>query len=215
LAAADAHFFGRGQLFLAILVCFVALRPFARTVFTRGNEIWSEQSYFGGMDAIALGCLTALLVNRVHFSRTVLRIGAVMGATLILAILVGLRLIRVSLIGESGLDMSIIALGTCMVMVAAAQPEWRGPQVLAPLLRLGQRSYEVYLTHMFVVFAFFAIFVYYGSPILAVPLLFVAAVVGAAAVGDIVARFFSEPVNRMLRELWSEGPRRLGSVSDS
>jgi peptidoglycan/LPS O-acetylase OafA/YrhL len=166
------------------------------------------------MDAIALGCLTALLVCRVHFSRTALRAMAVAGATLIVSILVGFRLTYVPLIAKSGLDMTIIAMGTCMVIIAAAQTQWKGPRLLAPLLRLGQCSYEVYLTHMFVVFAFFAIFVKYGSPIWSVPLLFVATVVVAAAAGDLVARFFSEPVNRLLRERWSHGRRPLASVNE-
>jgi peptidoglycan/LPS O-acetylase OafA/YrhL len=208
-----ARVFGRGKFFLPMLVCFVALGPFARTIFARGNEIWAEQSYLGGMDAIALGCLTALLVGRVHFSPTALRAIAIAGITLILSILVGLRLTYVPLIAESGLDMTIIALGTCMVIIAAAQTQWKGPRLLAPLLRLGQCSYEVYLTHMFVVFAFFAIFVKHGSPIWSVPLLFVATVVVATAAGDIVARFFSEPLNRKLREHWSNGPRQLTSIS--
>ncbi len=167
------------------------------------------------MDAIALGCLTALLVRRVHFSRTALRAVATTGATLILSILVGLRLTYVPPIAKSGLDMTVIALGTCMVIIAAAQTQWKGPRLLAPLLRLGQCSYEVYLTHMFVVFAFVAIFVKYGNPIWSVPLLFLATVVVAAAAGDVVARFLSEPLNRMLRERWSDGRRQLGSVSDS
>jgi peptidoglycan/LPS O-acetylase OafA/YrhL len=210
-----ARFFGRSNFFPSILLCFVVLGPFARTIFARGNDIWAEQSYLGGMDAIALGCLTALLVCRVRFSRSALRAIAVAGATLILSILVGLRLTYVPLIAKSGLDMTVIALGTCMVMIAAAQTQWKGPRLLAPLLRLGQCSYEVYLTHMFVVFAFFAIFVKYGNPIWSVPLLFLATVVVAAAAGDVVARFFSEPLNRMLRERWSDGRRQLGSVSDS
>jgi peptidoglycan/LPS O-acetylase OafA/YrhL len=210
-----ARFSTRSNLFPSILFCFVALGPFARTIFARGNEIWSEQSYLGGMDAIALGCLTALLVSRVNFSRTALRALAVAGATLIVSILVGLRLTYVPSIAESGLDMTIIALGTCMVIIGASQTQWQGPRLLAPLLRLGQCSYEVYLTHMFVVFAFFAIFMKYGNPIWSVPLLFVATIVVAAAAGDIVARFFSEPLNRMLRERWGDGRRQLGGVSDS
>ncbi len=207
--------FCRGNFFSSILLCFVALGPFARTLFARGNEVWSEQSYLGGMDAIALGCLTALLVSRVRFSRTALPAMAMAGTTLILSILVGLRITRVPLIADSGLDMTIIALGTCLVIIAAAQTRWKGPRVLAPLLRLGRCSYEVYLTHMFVVFGFFGIFMKCGSPIWSVPLLFVSTVVVAAAAGDLVARFFSEPLNRMLREHWSDGPRQLGSVSDS
>jgi peptidoglycan/LPS O-acetylase OafA/YrhL len=199
-----ARFLARRSLFPLLLLCFVALGPFARTIFAGGNDIWSEQSYLGGMDAIALGCLTALLVRRVHFSRKVLGALAVAGTTLILSILVGLRLVQVPLIGETGLDMTIIAIGTCMVIIAAAQTQWKAPRLLAPLLRLGQSSYEVYLTHMFVVFAFFALFTKAGSPIWSVPLLFAVTVVVAAAVGEIVARFFSEPLNRMLRERWSK-----------
>ena len=204
----------RNTVFVSILLCFVALGPFARTVFARGNEIWSEQSYLGSMDAIALGCLTALLASRVSFSRTALRAMALAGMTLIVSILLGLRLIDIPSIGRSGLDMTIIAVGTCMVIVAAAQTQWRGPRLLAPLLRLGRCSYEVYLTHMFVVFALFEIFMRSGHPIWAVPLLFVVTVVVAGAAGYVVARFFSEPLNRMLRERWSDGRRQLGSVSD-
>ena len=200
------------RLFPAILLCFVALGPFARTIFAHGNDIWSEQSYLGSMDAIALGCLTALLVGRVSFSRLALRAFAVAGAALIVFILFGLRLFYVPLITTPGLDMTIIALGTCLIMIAAAQTHWQGPRLLAPLLRLGQRSYEVYLTHMFVVFAMFAIFVKFGSPLWCVPVLFVTTIVVAAGTGEIVARFFSEPLNRMLRERWSHGSRQLGSV---
>jgi peptidoglycan/LPS O-acetylase OafA/YrhL len=210
-----ALFFSRRNLFPAILVCFVALGPFARTVFARGNDIWSEQSYLGSMDAIALGCLTALLVRRVRFSCIALRAFTAVGATLIAFILVGLRLFYVPLITKPGLDMTIIALGTCMIMIAAAQTHWKGPRALAPLLQLGQRSYEVYLTHMFVVFALFAIFVKFGSPLWCVPVLFGTTIFVAAGTGDIVARFFSEPLNRMLRERWSHGARQLDSVEFS
>src|SRR6266436_3286501 len=70
-----ARLFGRGKLFIAALLGFVALGPFARTVFTHGNETWKEYSYLGGMDAIALGCLTALVVRRFPFPRNVLRSG--------------------------------------------------------------------------------------------------------------------------------------------
>src|ERR1700720_1193993 len=86
-----ARFSSRRNFFLSILLCFVALGPFARTIFGGGNEIWSGQSYLGGMDEIALGCLTALLVSRVVFSRAALRALAVAGGTLIVSILVGLR----------------------------------------------------------------------------------------------------------------------------
>src|SRR5271168_4872498 len=64
--------FGRSKLFFGILFSLVALGPFARTVFAHGNEIWEEYSYLGGMEGIALGCLTALIVSRTRLSRRAL-----------------------------------------------------------------------------------------------------------------------------------------------
>jgi peptidoglycan/LPS O-acetylase OafA/YrhL len=73
-----------------------------------------------------------------------------------------------------------------------------------PLLHLGQHSYEIYLTHMFVVFALFALFQIIGSPMLAVAPLFIAVTVAAALLGQALARFYSEPLNAAIRTRWSE-----------
>jgi len=144
---------GRGKLLVAALLVFVALGPFGRTVFARGNEIWQECSYLGGMDAIALGCLTALVLSRTRFPPSVLRMAGAFGtALLIFSLCFSIRADAWGL-GRSGVDMTIVAIGTCMVIAAAAQTRWRSPCVMRPLQLLGQRSYEVYLTHMFVVFS--------------------------------------------------------------
>jgi peptidoglycan/LPS O-acetylase OafA/YrhL len=79
-------------------------------------------------------------------------------------------------------------------------------------LNLGQRSYEVYLTHMFVVFAFFHVFLATGEHLAAVPVLFVAVILVAALLGQGVGRFYSEPMNRWLRARWGSGPDKLGSA---
>ena len=79
---------------------------------------------------------------------------------------------------------------------------------------LGQRSYEVYLTHMFVVFALFDLFVGRGKPMGAVPVLFVAVVLIAGVLGEVAARSYSDPLNRRLRNRSSDGPGRLGLVVD-
>jgi peptidoglycan/LPS O-acetylase OafA/YrhL len=80
------------------------------------------------------------------------------------------------------------------------------------MLKLGQRSYEVYLTHMFLVFALFQIFVAIGIPMVGVPVLFLVVILLSGLFGEFVARFYSEPANRFLRERWGEGANRLGSV---
>jgi len=207
-----ARFLGRGKLLLGVLLAFVVLGPFARTVLAHGNPVWQEYSYLGGMDAIALGVLTALLVARLRFSRTTLRMFAACGLAL-LALVLGFASVRFMWpVGRAGLDETILAIGTCLIIIAAAQTQWRSPRAFVPALLLGQRSYEVYLTHMFVVFAFFDWFVRLGKPMWLVPVLFVVSIALASVLGELVARLYSEPMNRLLRVKLDDVYDRLGSV---
>jgi peptidoglycan/LPS O-acetylase OafA/YrhL len=194
--------FTRGRLFLLLLTTFVALGPFARTLLAGGNEVWQQYSYLGGMDAIALGCLTALAVARFPLSSRILRRLAFVGVALLIFILGFPAQPANMALERAGLDMTVLALATCMVIVAVSQSNWKSPAILLPLCQLGQRSYEVYLTHMFVVFAFFHLFLLAGKPMFAVPLLFLAVIVVSALLGEAVARFYSEPLNHMIRSRW-------------
>ena len=198
--------------FVILLLGFVVLGPFARTVWAHGNEIWHEYSYLGSMDAIALGCLTAILVSRRRLSRRAVQIAAVIGTALVV---VCLGFSFTSFNGElerRGLDMSVLAIGTCLVIVAAEQTQWDSPRPLHPILNLGRRSYEIYLTHMFVVFVAFDVFLKAGKPRRGVPVFFVAVVVAGAALAELVARYYSEPMNRAIRRRFSKRYRSLGSV---
>jgi peptidoglycan/LPS O-acetylase OafA/YrhL len=203
--------FGRGKLFIALLLAFVAMGPFART-FTHGNEIWHEYSYLGSMDAISLGCLTALFVTKQRLSRSALWALASVGIA-ILVFSLGFSLTADSLgLAGNGLDMTVLAVGTCLLIAVAAQTHWKSPRLLSPLLRLGQRSYEVYLFHVFIVLALFQLFLAIGKPMGAVAVLFLAVILLSGVLGELVARLYSEPVNRWLRARWGDGPNRLGSI---
>jgi peptidoglycan/LPS O-acetylase OafA/YrhL len=211
-----ARLFGRGKLFIAVLLGFVALGPFARTVFTHGNEVWKEYSYLGGMDAIALGCLTALVVPRIRFSRNGLRAVWATGVAMLIFSLCFSMTSAARGLERSGLDMTVVGVGTCLVIAAVAQSKWKGPRIIGPLLSLGERSYEIYLTHMFVVFGVFGIFVWAGKPMWAVPMLFIGVIVAAGLLGEVVARFYSEPLNRAIRERFNArgGSSGVGEVRD-
>jgi peptidoglycan/LPS O-acetylase OafA/YrhL len=187
----------RRRLMVPLLCLFVVLGPFART---HGNTIWREKSYLGGMDAIALGCLTALLCARVQFPARVLRSFGACGAAFLIFVLGCGRLVYAWGLDSLGLGMTVLAIGTCLVMIAASQSQWKAPRFLSPLLDLGQRSYEVYLTHMFIVLALFHYFVILDKPLPAVPVLFVAGLVLSTLLGDGVARVYSEPMNRLIRQ---------------
>jgi peptidoglycan/LPS O-acetylase OafA/YrhL len=207
---------GREKFLFIILAVFVALGPIARTLLTHGNETWKEVSYLGGMDAIALGCLTALVLAKLHIApRASLSLG--LAGVCAVVFILGIAADD-NVLARSGLDMTVLAAGTCLIIGATAQPSREGAAhstgkgsvratrkrsvLLEPLRWLGRRSYEVYLTHMFVVMGFFHLFVAAGRHGGAVTPLFLAVVVFSGILGGIVARYFSDPLNRMLRHHW-------------
>ena len=91
----------------------------------------------------------------------------------------------------------------CVVVIAFAVLQGQGG------------SYEVYLTHVFVVLSLFNLFLAANKPMKAVPALFLGTILVASVLGDLAARGYSEPMNHWLRTLWEDGPKRLGSVIES
>jgi peptidoglycan/LPS O-acetylase OafA/YrhL len=102
-------------------------------------------------------------------------------------------------LGKSGLLMTLVGLGACFVMVAAVTSSWKAPRVFAPILEMGRRSYEIYLTHMFVVIGVFALFVKWGEPMRAVWWMFAVVILVATLLGWSVSVGYSERMNRWLR----------------
>ena len=207
-----AKLLGRGKLLLAVLVVFVVLGPFGRTVLTHSNPVWEEYSYLGGTDAIALGCLTALLLNRVRLTRGQIASCFVSGGFLCgFTLCFSLTADRMGL-NRTGLGMTLLALGTCLLIAGFAETRGRAPAVLQPLLRLGRHSYEIYLTHEFVVLGCFAVYKHSGEPLRGAWPMFAVVIPLAGILGEVVARGYSEPMNALLRRRLVRGQGRAGSV---
>jgi peptidoglycan/LPS O-acetylase OafA/YrhL len=181
------------------LLALVAAGPFARMPRFNPNPVWREYSYLGGMDAIALGCLAAMWTSERSFSPGVRRAAGWAGSALIVFVFCFADFASRIGLADLGLTFTVLAIGVALVVIAAVSSGWRAPRILAPLLVLGQRSYEVYLTHMFALLAVFGIFTKLGSPMRGVPVLFLATVCSAGVLGWWVGAFFAEPVNRALR----------------
>ena len=195
----------RGLLLLVLcLVAFVIMGPFARTVWTH-NEIWQEKTYLGGMDAIALGCLTALLtahLERRQLAKTHTGAGVLLGVQLAGC---GLMLLIaywppwhwLGTLGRYGLDGPLLPVGVSCVMLATVLRGKTGRTWTAPLRWFGRHSYEVYMTHEFLVVWGTLLVVRVGH---GAPWIWCLGILAATApLGWAVSRFLSEPANRWLR----------------
>ena len=183
---------------IALLMAFVAVGPFARTVLTR-NELWADYGYLSCMDAIALGCFSAMIAASVRFRPATLRALQIIGAALVLLIMTARPLVYAMHVYQLGLDMTCLALGTCFLQVAIAQRNRTGGLATAPVRWFGRNSYEVYLTHGFVVVWGIQIFTAAAIPVIWTPVFYLGLLGLSGLLGAVAARFYSEPLNRQLR----------------
>jgi peptidoglycan/LPS O-acetylase OafA/YrhL len=186
-------------LFFALLLCLIVAGPFPRSL-RETNAVWRDISYFGSMDGIAMGCLTALAVE--HFSKKNITRGILLaleaaGAFLLLWIFYWPTFHWMRFIARSGIYGTVLALGTCLILFASTLRRREGSRWTAPIRWIGRNSYEIYLTHEFIVIGMTLLYVrIHRGP----TLLWAAAVLGLAAIfGAYIAHTFSEPLNRTLR----------------
>ena len=207
-----ARLFRKQWLLVPLLALLVIAGPFARMKAFNPNPVWREYSYLGGMDAIALGCLTAMFLWKKQLSRAWIYSCVALGSGLLIFTL-GFSIQGNKWgLGRNGLNFTILAAGVGLLIVAASQSSWRSPRILSPLLILGQRSYEVYLTHMFAVLALFAAFVHFEKPLRGVLILFISAILAAGVLGWGVSVLYAEPMNRFIRRRTGTGKAALGAA---
>lgn len=187
---------------VSFLGVFVLVGPLARTVLSR-NQLWADYGYLSCMDAIAIGCFAAIAANRIVLSRKGRNVLQICGTAMIA--FVTLFRVQVRQVGlyRTGLDVTVLALGSALLLPTFLQNRTPGSRWLAPVRWFGRNSYEVYLTHMFVLFAVLPLVAKFDTAWRWVPLWYGLMACLAGALGELVARYFSEPMNRNLRRHWA------------
>lgn len=193
-------------LLFALAAALLVLGPWARSVWIT-TEIGQEKSYLGGMNAIAMGCLFALLCERMARAGRQ-RAGWLRGTELLGWVLIAwfatwprwhwLHSTN-RFLARHDLDDTLLPLGVCLVMLGSVLrgSGSGGGWFTAPIRWFGRHSYEVYLTHEFLVVVGVQAFLrWHGTR----PGLWTVAITALTApLGWAVARWFSEPLNRRLR----------------
>jgi peptidoglycan/LPS O-acetylase OafA/YrhL len=135
------------RLFILGLLILALSLPWTRAALA-GNEIWQEKAYLPGMSAIAFGVLTALLAQRwqpsKNFARTLLGFGAI---GLIGVFFFGSELWRTI----KDHMMLVLCVSACFLVFAADRLQMDPLLGFGWLAKMGRLSYEIYLSHMFIV----------------------------------------------------------------
>lgn len=169
------------------------------------NETWAEKATGPGLSAIALGIVAALATELAPVRRAAIPLRLLGLATLAAAL--GWEDVLIRLLGVGG-DLLALAAGTAALLVSlAVRPI--PPGRLKPLFWLapiGRRSYEIYLTHMFVVLAAVDLFRRTGSVGRLGHLWYPPIVLCAVVLGNLVAHLLSDPLDRAVRRTFGRAP---------
>jgi peptidoglycan/LPS O-acetylase OafA/YrhL len=185
---------------LVLLAGLASSLPFARAALA-SNEMWQEKAYLPGMAAIATGVLAALWVaSRRARPATWLVSGLGVAGTLLVGAVLLIEDLIWPVLGEA--TMLLLTGGTALLIAAFHRgwaERWTSAVSAGWLRSLGRLSYEVYLTHMFVVLSLVGLFRELGSPIGLGWLWFLPAVGLSWLLGMAVAKVLSVPAEQGLR----------------
>lgn len=191
----------RWWVLVPMLIVLALSLPWTRAALA-GNEIWQEKAYLPGMSAIATGVLGALLAQRwTSKHRGVAWLLSAIGVAGLYVVMVqGAWLWHLI---HNGYMLVLTGAALCLVWAShgMATPVARRPLPgFAWLRSWGRLSYEIYLTHMFVVFAVVRLSKAVGGDAAFGFLWYLPALPLCWLLGLLVERHVSTPAERWLRD---------------
>jgi len=188
------------RLFLGVLGVLVIVGPVSRTLLGDADP-WREYAYLSCTDAIAFGCIAALLTHRGALKAGSLRIALIAGSAIsILTIVLCNEDVHTGL-GRFGLDVTALELGVALMVMAFGSGVGNAAMARGTgwLRAIGRCSYEIYLFHMLIVLGLIATVRQMHVTRGAFPLWYGAMLCSSVLLGYLIARIYSEPLNRRIR----------------
>ncbi len=195
-------FLWRRRLLVPGLVLLAASLPVTRKAL-QGNEIWQEKAYLPGMAGIAMGVLAAVLAARFPPKRRWIVPSLCAVGTAGLLSIFFLENVLWPHLGD-GVMLVLTGAAACLCVAFHWQARGASPWKMRGfgwLRSFGRLSYEIYLTHMFVVFFVVGRFKSRGADLWWGFLWYAPAVVLAWLLGWLVARYVSTPSEKALRSV--------------
>lgn len=188
------------RLLIAPLLALIVAGPISRTLLA-DRDPWTDYAWLSCTDGIAFGCLAALACTRLRIPATLSRAALIAG--LAGALFVVIMRDTVARIGftDRGLHITMLELSVALMLLALGTGVGNRVASLGTgwLRRIGHQSYEIYLFHMIVVLGLMNLLLRTRATSHALPAWFAAMLLLSLGSGELIARRFSEPLNRRLR----------------
>jgi len=194
----------RKEIIYLVLLALIITGPFYR-LSLEGQKIWQSKAYLSCMDSIAVGCFFALISHKKILSTSVIRAFSIVGALLLVFVLMEKRGSSFTFLNDFYLFKTLLSIGVGLLLISAVrqrfQPMLR--KILSPLIIYGQLSYEVYLTHAFVVLTGVTLYREFEIDLSYSLFWLLCIVILSGLLGYIVERYFSAPMNAWIRKKYS------------
>ena len=183
------------------LIALIIIGPLNR-FYLDGNRIWQTKAYLSCMDSIAIGCLFALISHNKSLSKHLTTVSSVVGISVIIVILLIKRDPSFDIFKHVYLFKTLLSLGVGLVLISAVRQQLQPllGRLLTPVIIYGRCSYEIYLTHMFVVLSAVSLYKKYNIDINNSFIWLIGIILFSGLLGYVVSRFFSEPMNVIIRK---------------
>ena len=198
------------------LLILIVAGPINRVIYA-DEEPWASYAYLSCMDGMAFGCIAAVISARVNMSERLMRASLITGAAI--AVLV-LALCNANEhhagLTRYGLNVTALEIGVALMLVPLGKGI--GNRAMARgtgwLQAIGRWSYEIYLFHMLAILGLMTWFKQGERSGMAIVATYVAMLLASIGLGFLISRFFSEPLNRRLREVRQKVPTSCRPADD-
>ncbi|UII77381.1 acyltransferase [Flagellimonas sp. HMM57] len=188
--------------FAALVLIFLFISPWARTGFFPENEL-GDRNHLAYLDAIGIGCITSLAVHRIKELAYYKNIALVNGLALIVLVLFFRGFVYRSGLASIGLNVTLLSLGTGLLVIWMHYRHISGKQknywLLNGIRKMGILSYEMYLTHMFIIIALVGAFNKIKAPKEAIYVLYLSTIILSFLLAKYINKWLTKPINYMIR----------------
>ncbi|HLB57113.1 MAG TPA: acyltransferase [Coxiellaceae bacterium] len=185
-------------LFFSLMFALIVIAPFSN-MFPHETR-WTEYYYFSNMDGVAIGCLCALISNHFTFDQKKLRLILLSGIFLSSLILFFRHFSYEIGVTKIGINTTFLEIGIGCILIFMQQSNSKGSVLSKPLRWFGRNSYEIYLTHSFFVILFMLFLFNRAESDAHVFALYLCVLILSGITGQLLASYFSEPMNKWLRK---------------